>query len=172
MAFRTDKVSGVITCGFGIVMTGFALFGLLIITIQRFVFSMAPRQGAHSAQFLVSMKAVHSVMFLYLPLLMLGGVVLAVAGFYVVRGSRLARRIAQVTAVCGYVWLGGYVYGCYQVIFTLHPTATDVAPRAVMVFDWFSLIGGTVLGAAFPSGLLFLLSRTPELPNGEKVPHD
>src|SRR5437016_2732415 len=107
MSLRTDKVSGIITCLFGIAMVGFASFGLLIAALQRVLISaMSPLPQSPDARSVVDgMHALHGIWFNYLPIMILGGLVFGGAGFYVTRSSLAARRVAQATAICGYVWV-------------------------------------------------------------------
>ena len=113
---------------------------------------------ADADKFLETMQAVHRVWFTYLPIMIAGGVVFAVAGYYLSRGSLTARRIAQANAIAGYVWLAAYIMSCYPLMDDLMPQGILPAPVRI-AFKWFTLIFGTLQGAAFPTLLLFLLSR-------------
>ncbi|WP_146594782.1 hypothetical protein [Novipirellula galeiformis] len=113
-------------------------------------------QNPNGASVADAMRAIHGVWFIYLPIMIVGGIVYAVSGFYVRRGSFAARRVAQANAIVGYIWVVAYSISCYQII----GPPPDVLPEpASTVFQWFSIIVGALIGAAFPTGLLYLLSR-------------
>jgi hypothetical protein len=154
---RTDKVSGIVTLIFGLLMIGFATFGLTIVGFQRLV--MQDSQNAEMSRIVESMKAMHGVWFIYLPLMMLGGLVFAVSGFFLSRGSLAARRIAQINAICGYMWGIAYSMSCYQIMDVVMPRTPALPDSARTAFMWVSLVVGTLLNAAFPTAMLFLLSR-------------
>jgi hypothetical protein len=158
---RTDKVSGIVTLIFGLLMIGFATFGLTIVGFQRLVISllMQDSQNAEMSRIVESMKAMHGVWFIYLPLMMLGGLVFAVSGFFLSRGSLAARRIAQINAICGYMWGIAYSMSCYQIMDVVMPQTPALPDSARTAFMWVSLVVGTLLNAAFPTAMLFLLSR-------------
>ena len=87
ISLRTGRISGIVTCISGIVMIGFAVFGLLFVVLQRLMFSTMS---------LVDMvDAIHAVWLVYLPLMIVGGIVYAVTGWKIQGGSHFARRVAQ-----------------------------------------------------------------------------
>lgn len=163
MSLRTDNVSGAITCAFGLVMIAFASFGLMIVALQRLILTTMPPipQNPNTPPFSDMMHAIHGVWFVYLPIMIGGGAIYAVAGFHVRRGSLTARRVAQANAFVGYLWVIAYSISCYQIM-RIIPPPPDILPEpASTVFQWISIVVGTLTGAAFPTGLLFLLSRPP-----------
>jgi hypothetical protein len=142
-------------------MIAFAVFGLMIIALQRVLLATMPPipQNPCDPPFADMLDAAHSVWFVYLPLMFGGGIIYVVAGFLVRRGSHAARRIAQANAIAGYLWVIAYSISCYQIIHLVSPPKDVLPEPANAVFQWMSIIGGTVTGAAFPTGLLYLLSR-------------
>jgi hypothetical protein len=164
MALRTDNVSGIITGVFGVVMAGFAGFGLLIVALQRVMLSAMPPfpHDPSGVSVVDAMHAIHGVWFVFFPLMIAGGIVFAVSGFYVRRGSLAARRVAQANAILGYVWLVAYMASCHRVSDRFFPPPDLLPMPAAGVLQWVSLVMGTLMGAAFPTGLLFILSRPRE----------
>jgi hypothetical protein len=158
---RTDKISGLVTLVFGLLMIGFGAFSLAIVGFQRLVITglMQDPQNADMSRVAEGMKAVHGVWFIYLPLMMLGGLVFVVSGFFLSRGSLTARRIAQINAICGYMWGIAYSMSCYQIMDVVMPQTPALPDSARTAFMWGSLVGGTLINAAFPTALLYLLSR-------------
>jgi hypothetical protein len=164
MSIRTDKVSGIITCAFGIVMIGFATFGLLIVALSRVLISTMPPipqgpDGASFTQAMHAMHAIHGVWFIYLPLMIAGGIVFAVCGFCVHRGSLAARRVAQANAICGYIWVTAYSISCYQIMDIIGPPPDVLPEPARTALHRSAILVGTLIHAAFPTGLLYILSR-------------
>jgi hypothetical protein len=158
---RTDKVSGIVTLVFGLMMIAFGSFGLLIVALQRLMIAatMQNPQNADMSRVVEAMKAIHGVWFIYLPLMVAGGLVFAVCGFFLLRGSFAARRIAQANAICGYVWGIAYSISCYQIMDVVMPQTPELPDSVRTAFMWLSLVGGTLLNALFPTALLYLLSR-------------
>ncbi len=159
MTVRSDKVSGIVTSVFGLLMTAFACFGLLILGFQRMVILGMPQEheDAEAAAVMKAMLAIHHVWLIYLPLMIVGGLIFVGAGWWLYRGSQVARRIAQATALGGYVWVAAYTVSCYQIMDDIMPRGLPEPAR--VAFMWLSLVSGTLIGAAFPSVLLFFLSR-------------
>jgi hypothetical protein len=158
---RTDKVSGIVTLVFGLLMIGFASFGLAIVGFQRLVIAgtMQNPQNADMSRVVEGMTAIHGVWFIYLPLMALGGLVFVVSGIFLSRGSLTARRIAQANAICGYVWGIAYSISCYQIMDVVMPQTPALPDSARTVFAWSGLVSSTLINAAFPTALLYLLSR-------------
>lgn len=170
MSLRTDNVSGAITCAFGIVMVAFASFGLMIVALQRLILTTMPPipQNPGAPPFTDMMYAIHGVWFVYLPIMIVGGVIYAVAGFYVRRGSLPARRIAQANAIVGYIWAIAYSVSCYRIM-QIMPPPIDLSEPASMAFKLVTMIFGTLVSAAFPTALLLILCR-PSGQAAEKSP--
>ncbi|MBA3313917.1 MAG: hypothetical protein M3552_01265 [Planctomycetota bacterium] len=160
MSLRSDKVAGAITCVFGIVMIGFASFFLLVMTLQRHLILGMPslRQSAKGDSVIEAMHAIHGVWFTYLPLTIVGGICFALAGFQIHRGSRPARRVAQATAIGGYIWIIAYAISCYRILDVIGAAVGAFPESANEGFRWLTL-AGTAIFAAFPTSLLYLLSR-------------
>lgn len=163
MSLRTDRVSGIITWVFGLVMIGFATFGILIIVIQRAMIGAMPPMPMNPNEPGVSVidaiYAVHGIWFIFLPLMIAGGIVFAFAGFRLQRGSTAARRLAQANAVCAYVWVIAYLASCIRVMEVIGPPPGMVPGRLSLLFQFVSFVVGGLMLAAFPTGLLFVLSR-------------
>jgi hypothetical protein len=142
-------------------MVAFASFGLLLVALQLVIISAMPPmpQNPGRPSFTDMMHAIHGVWFIYLPITIVGGIIYMVAGYYMRRGSNIARRVAQVNAIAGYVWVITYSISCYQIMDVIGPPPGVLSEFGGAVFQWFSLIAGTLMGAAFPTGLLFILSR-------------
>src|SRR4051812_6422302 len=87
LKLRSDKVAGAITGVLGICLAAFASFGLLMVALQRFMFSRMPRMPPDSNGIAMEdwFQATHGIWMIYMPLMIVGGLVLAVAGFYVWR---------------------------------------------------------------------------------------
>lgn len=166
MTVRSDKVAGIVTSVFGLLMTAFACFGLLILRLQRMVILGMPseHEDAEAAAVMKAMMAIHHVWFIYLPLMILGGLILVGSGWWLFHGSQVARRIAQATALGGYVWSVAYAVSCYQIMDDIMPRGLPEPAR--VAFMWLSLVIGTLISAAFPSALLFLLSRPRDRSGG------
>lgn len=160
MSLRTDNISGAITCAFGIVMVAFASFGLMIVALQRLILTSMPPipQNPGAPPFTDMINGIHGVWFVYLPLMIGGGIIYAIAGFHVRRGSLIARRVAQANALAGYIWGIGYLASCYRIM-QIMPPPLDLPEPASMAFRLVTMIFGTLVSAAFPTGLLFILSR-------------
>ena len=160
-SLRTDKVSGTITCAFGIVMICFASFGLMIVAGQRMMLSaIGPMtEFPEGPSPIDAMNALHGVWFIYLPIMLVGGIVYAVSGFHVRRGSLVARRVAQANAIVGYLWVVAYSISGYQVSSSLAPQLSVLPEPVSTALLSFSMIFCMAIGAAFPTGLFYILSR-------------
>ena len=150
MSLRTNKVSGVITLVFGIVLIAFATYGLLILAVQRLLMVVTPEMGA-------GVNAIWDIWVVYFPFMILGGLVYAIAGFYILRGSLVARRVAQANAICGYAWVIAYSIRCYEVIDVIGPH--NIGEPARSVFQWLIMFISVLTGLGLPTALLYLLSR-------------
>lgn len=175
MWLRTDKVSGTITCGFGIVMIVWASLGLVILAIQRAMLETMPQRNPPPGFPAVAdiMHAAHGVMYVYLLIAIAGGIVYAVAGFYVRRGSSIARRVAQANALAGYLWIATYLISTNRLASAfMEPFAApaDTVPEPmVLMFQLFAILFYALapvstfvsvqISAAFPTALLYILSR-------------
>ena len=160
MSFRSDKNAGTIICGLGIAMVVLGAFCLGIVGLQRVVIaSMLPIQpGPGTANFMAGMDGLHRICLLYLPVMILGGMVFAVSGFYIRRGSLVARRCAQLNAVCGYVWGFCNAFSCWKVGSHLGP------PPGIPSTVYFAMqivcgVGGVLMFVAIPTVLLLILNR-------------
>jgi hypothetical protein len=161
-SLRNDEASGNITCNFGIVLIKFTLFVFLIVGVQRLFFLLPngpAANGPPDIAFKNAIDAIHRVFIMYFPWIMLMGIIFAVAGFYVRKGSLVARRVAQFTALCSYVWIIDYTISCHEIMDVLGAPVPVIPPWAMTIFQWLSLVAGTLIGAAFPTGLLYVLSR-------------
>ena len=165
MSLRTDKVSGVITLVFGIVLIAFATYGLLILAVQRLLMVVTPEMAA-------AVDAIQQIWVIYFPIMIIGGFVYAIAGFYILRGSLVARRIAQANAICGYAWVMAYSIRCYEVMDVIGPH--NIGEPARSVLQWSIMFISVLSGMAFPTALLYLLSRprnwNPTASAGEATP--
>jgi hypothetical protein len=166
MSLRTDRNSGILTCICGVLMSVFAAVALLMVALQRLMLTTMPpipTSDARGKLFLQTMHRMHDIWLLYMPLMLAGGVVFAIAGFRLLYGSQLARRVAQINASVGYLWLIAYALSCYQ----FAPTMLDLfasfpgsPPKpALTAFFHFSIVGTTLFQAVLLTGLLYTLSR-------------
>lgn len=156
---RSDKVAGVITGIFGLVLVGFGGFGLMIVAFQRLMMSIPTTPGNHPAgfeHFDEMMRAVQDAFITYLPLMIAGGLVFGIAGFYIYRGSQSARRIAQTNAVLGFVWIIAYTIMSYRVTQMMAGPPFNISPQ----FIWSSIVVNLIIQFAFPAALLYML-RSP-----------
>src|SRR5258707_614475 len=81
-------------------------FGLVIVAFQRLIMSATPpNRPVGFEHFDEMMRAVQGAFITYLPFMIAGGLVFGVAGFYIYRGSLVARRIAQINTVLGFIWV-------------------------------------------------------------------
>ena len=112
--------------------------------------------------------AMHGVMLVYLPATIAGGIIFAVAGFFVQRGSLAARRVAQANAIAGYVWVIAYSISCYQISNVASPPLDRLPESARIVLQGISVVLGALFAAAFPTGLLYVLSRPSRIARSEE----
>jgi hypothetical protein len=163
VSLRTDPVSGILTTVFGSFFVFIGLMGLLIVGIQHLFIAYLP-PGSPEQSVEKKMQAMHGVLVVHLPIVIVGGAVLAISGLLVRRGYLVARRIAQATALGGYVW--GYFY--FVDIYRIKSQFQQPSPSPIhsettqAVFEWVSLIGGILILAGLPTGLLYILSRPRE----------
>jgi len=138
-------------------MVAFGTLALLMVVAQRLLFlSMPPPpQDPDFVKFMNTMHAVHRVWLLYMPLMIAGGLVFAIAGIGLVLGSRIARRVAQANAVLGYLWLLAYGVSCYGVMSLFE----ELSGLPMKLFGLASIIVTTLIFATVPTGLLYLLNR-------------
>src|SRR5580765_3691317 len=119
-SLRSDKVAGLITGVFGLVLVVFGGFALVIVAFQRLSMSMTPPgRSVGFEHFDEMMRAVQGAFITYLPFMIVGGLVFGVAGFYIYRGSMVARRIAQTNAVLGFIWVVAYSITSYRIMQTM-----------------------------------------------------
>jgi len=159
---RSDKVAGVITGVFGLLIAGFGAFGLVIVAFQRLMDQAIPRNTTRNQlpgfeHFDEMMAAVQNTFITYLPFMIAGGLIFGVAGYFIYRGSLAARRIAQINALLGFVWIIAYSIRSYRVLQTMidlgFPLNLSPASQLVMI------IGNTIFMFVFPSALLYILKR-------------
>lgn len=158
MSFRSDKNAGAIICGLGIAMIFFGASGLSLVGLQRVVITTMPRipPGPGSANFLATMEGGHKILLIYLPLMILGGIVFAVSGIYIRRGLLLARRLAQMNTACGYVWGICYGVSCWELSSQLGPPP-GMPPAIHFPFRVFCGTGGAIMLIAIPTIFLWIL---------------
>ncbi len=160
-SIRSDKVAGMITGLFGLALAGFGAFGLAIVAMQRAIMSIPKTPHPEPPgfeHFDEMMRAVQDTFITYLPFMIAGGLVYAVAGFYIYRGSRVARRIAQLNIVLGVIWIIAYTITSYHVMQTM--TELPIFPGPA--FQWFTIIINFIIQLAFPAALLYILWRPAE----------
>lgn len=152
-------------------MIGLTSFGLIVIALQRVTISaMRPMpQNPNRSSMIDMMHAIQGVAFIYFPIMIVGGIIFGVAGFHVLRGSLAARRIAQANAICGYIWIIAYSYSCYQAMDANGPTPHWMSESASTILQWFSIVVSALMFAAFPTALLYILSR-PQNQSAKTLP--
>jgi len=101
------------------------------------------------------MRAVQGLFITYLPFMIAGGIVFGVAGFYVYRGSLVARRIGQINSVLGVVWISAYMAASYRIMQTM----VDFPMYQSPAFQWASIVINLLIFLAFPAALLYILRR-------------
>lgn len=158
---RTDKASGIIVGCVGILMAGFGAFGLAIILLQRLMIDFAGPIPVHpdGFNFEKTMRAGHAVWLTYMPFTIGGGLVFAVCGLLIYRGSNHARRVAQLNAVLGYAWGIGYSWSCSWLVDRFAFPEFELNESSIELLRIVSLIVGLIGASAIPSAVLFLLSR-------------
>jgi hypothetical protein len=161
---RRDKTAGMLTGLFGLLMMSFAGLGLLIAETQQLIITQVGLPNdARGIAFKNALAAVHSIWNTYLPLTLAGGAVFAVAGYYLYRGSTVARRVAQFNALAGYVWTIAYLVAVCQAAALWHPDFFDIPEPFATVWKWTSIVLGTLMSLGIPTALLLLLSRPDEV---------
>lgn len=163
MSLRTDRTSGALTCVLGVLLAFHSSLGLIVVSLQRMLLSFIPPSEMLEGPSMAEMiRAIHNIFLLYLPLLLAGGISFTIAGYFIRGGSLVARRVAQATAVCGYVWVLAYLASVYRSWDLFVPpmmlSEASFEPFS-QVFKWCSLVGNGLVAAAFPTGMLYLLSR-------------
>lgn len=143
-SLRSDKIAGILTGIFGLCVACFGGFGLAIVAFQRAIMSSVPPGPAHVEEM---MRAVHSTWINFFPFMIAGGVIFGVAGIYVYRGSLIARRISQITAVLGIIWTFAYSIAAYRVMQTMTGLPFTQGP----VSQWFLIVVNTIFIIAFPT---------------------
>jgi hypothetical protein len=96
----------------------------------------------------------------YLPFMIAGGIVFAAAGFYIYKGSLLARRIGQVNALLGVVWIAAYSYASLRLMQTI-----DMPIYQDPIFKWAMFAINIIFLLAFPALILYILQKDPETPS-------
>ena len=160
MSFRSNESAGAIICAVGIVMMVLGLTILSIVGLQRVVFASMPPipPSPGSAQFLATISVIHRIALLFMPIMIAGGIVFAVTGFHIQRGSLAARRCAQVNAACGYLW--GFCFGftSWEIGSQLGPPP-GMSPTLYFPFQIVCGIGNALMLVAIPTLLLCILRR-------------
>lgn len=161
MALRTDKTSGLLMLVIGIALTCFASVGLAMVVLQRAVaLSMAAQQNSEEASFLSALDAIYGVWIIYLPMMVAGGFIFVICGFYVRQGSMVARRVAQIAAICSYAWIIAYAMSSYRIAAAISQ-AIKILPEPVGVaFLWLSIAATILISAAIPTAILYSLGRS------------
>lgn len=160
MSLRNDQTSGLLTHVLGIIISTFGTFGLVIVVLQHVFFLKQPVGPTASGQAIeLRMRAIDELLLIYLPIMVLGGVLFSVFGYYVRHGSQWARRLAQIVAVCGFAWVIAYFIHGRQI--PSLPERQGSAPLESLKFivDGATRIGSYLLLAAVPSFIFFVLSR-------------
>ena len=158
---RTDKASGIIVGCIGIIMAGFGAFGLAIILFQRLMLDFAGPIPVHpdGFNFEKTMRDAHTVWLTYMPFTIGGGILFAVCGLLIYRGSTPARRVAQLNAVLGYVWGIAYSWSCSRLVDRFAFPEFELNDSSIEWLKIVSLAASLIFNAAIPTALLFLLSR-------------
>ena len=158
---RTDKISGLVVVCFGMFMIVFGTFALSIILLQSLIFKTMPPipVGPDGFDFTTTMRKMHALWWTYMPITIAGGLVFAVCGRLIYRGSNAARRIAQFNAVLGYVWGIAYAWSCSQLVDAFPVPGMVMDDSVVEVIKIGSLFLNLLFELMFPTAILFLLSR-------------
>jgi hypothetical protein len=157
---RSDKFAGLTTGTLGVAMAAFGGFGLVIVAFQRWIMSLnrTPRKPSPGFEhFDEMMYSIQGAFITYLPFMIALGVVFAAAGFYVCKGSRLARRIGQINAVLGIVWIAAYSYASLRLMQTI-----DMPIYQDPIFKWAMFAINVIFLLAFPALILYILQKNPE----------
>ena len=142
-------------------MVAFGSCALLMVVLQRTILSVIPpiAQDAQDTAFMSAIDAIHGVWAIYMPLMIAGGLMYAITGLCLRYASEFARRLAQINAVLGYVWLAAYAVSCYHLVPTCEKLWGLMPSPVIESFGVVSIVGTTVIFAAIPTGLLVSLSR-------------
>jgi hypothetical protein len=159
---RTDKASGIIVGCVGIIMAGYGAFGLVIVKLQSLVIDFGGPIPVRpdGFDFAKMMRDMHTVWLTYMPFTVGGGILFAVCGLLIYRGSNHARRVAQLNAILGYAWGSGYSWSCSHLVERFFVPGVELSESSIEVLRIGMLIMSIIFNAAIPTALLFLLSRT------------
>ncbi len=135
-----------------------------MVAFQKVFISLTPEleQTSDGKQFVDRIQAIQHLWLIYLPGLIAGGLSFGIAGIFIIRGSFLARRIAQATAICGYVWLIAYLISGYNVVDSMLPG--QFPEIAVPVIGWIFKTAAvliTLFMAALLTAMVFVLNQVP-----------
>ena len=161
MSLRTDRVSGILTAVLGLFVTASALLSLALIGFQNLLLTrmseMPPTEaGLELAETIGVFQDIWRV---FMPPLLVGGVVYALSGYLLLRGSQRARRVAQFNTVCGFVWAAAYTVSSYRLMEVAMPPREELPEPARMAMVLIGLLVGAGFNFGALGGLLFVLSR-------------
>lgn len=166
-SMRTDHTAGFLTGLFGMAMMGFATFGLFGVFAQRVVLaSIGPIPiSPDGLDFEAAAAAIHGLFLTFLPLQFVVGLLFAICGWQIYRGSRAARRFAQALACIGIGGCAAYAWSCASLLekFDQLSPFSKFSPELSFIFEGVMILITFLMSASFPAGLLVIL-RAPKHP--------
>ena len=161
MSLRTDRVSGILTAVLGLFITASTVASLALIGFQNLLLTrireMPPTEAG--LEFAETIGVFQDIWRVFMPPLLVGGVVYALSGYLLLRGSQRARRVAQFNTVCGLVWAAAYTVSSYRLMDTVMPPLEELPEPARMGMIAIGLLMGAGFNFGILAGLLFALSR-------------
>ena len=158
MFIRRDATSGWITVIVGVGAAVFGAVALIFVGIHReFLNTMATHPNGPDDDFLIGANAGYAHVFKFVPWMLLGGIILAIAGYYVRLGSAFWRRVAQLVCVSSFVWLLAVLIDGYHIFPLISPRFFQDQPSFATAFKWICIIGNGLIYSSFPLFLLFVL---------------
>ena len=120
---------------------------------------MVNHENGPDEAFIVAMNAGYSHVFTFGPWMLLGGTILAIAGYYIRLGSSLGRRVAQIVCVLAFVWIFAGLSDGYRIFPLFSPSSLRDQPSLATVVKWVCLVGNGLIYSLFPLFLLVVLHR-------------
>jgi hypothetical protein len=152
------KVISVLTMVYGGCTAVFGLFFLVIIFLQKLMFSAMPSSVNFMNQRLY-METLHNIWLIFMPLLIFLGLLFLFSGYHLYKSRLVGKRLTQSASIAVILWFAFYAF-ILEVKAGAMMENTFILNNIVYVpFMVFSYLMSFVMICGYPVFLLFYLSR-------------
>jgi hypothetical protein len=160
---RTDS-AGVIAAILGFAAAGFGMCGLAMVLLQRVMIALlSTHPTPDEVLFTHGMHALHAVWFIHLPIWIVGGVLLASAGWAYQKRRRHAWHVVRALCVLGLLEFSLYAIHAFIVVVPSWRPLFAMNPLVGSNFDAVMIVSmvATSIVVGAPIVTLFLMAKAP-----------